>query len=277
MTKFVADAKAARSGKSRSLTGKDRRKELENFQRTGYHPSQLRGENALPKLPVHSLARPFYFLDYCLGHGSQKQSLKRIVIELYQDIVPAAVGHFMSQCAPGTRIQKISGLACFGQFQHQASSLMLKAEDSLRHVDGCVLSLARDGTGYAIVTARALHLDEKYQVIGRVRIGQEAVGAICSTPLRADDSPVDLIELVSNGTTDSTGEKEFDSNVDGKSKGDPKELLAEVRRDLQSAIQMGLKRKTMNENMNCIGGSEDMRRKKLAFADDTSSSSDEEE
>ena len=276
MTKFVADAKAARSGKSRSLTGKDRRKELETFRRTGYHPSQVRGENALPKLPVHSAARPFYYLDFCLGHGSQKESLERIVIELYQDIVPAAVGHFLSQCAPGTRIQKISkGLACFGQFQHQASSLMLKTEESLRHVDGCVLSVARDGTGYAIVTARALHLDEKYQVIGRVQIGQETVGAICSTPLRADDSPVDFVELISSGTTDSMGEKEFDSKVGGKSKADSKELLAEVRRDLQLAIEVGLKRKTMNEKINGTG-SEDMRRKKLAFADDTSSSSDEE-
>lgn len=271
-TKFVGDSLAARSGKVRGFSRKDRTRELDQFLKTGRHPSFGTHEGTLPQLPESRSTRPHIFFDYSMNGGK----IGRVVVELYQDIVPAAVGHVLTQCVNGgsyqhTRVHKIlKGLALFGGKSKKQEIMKFRVEPSLCHVDGCLLSVARDGLSYALTLARALHLDETYQVVGRVIRGAEVVDEICSMSAKADDSPVRQVEVSNCGTTDKDGEIEFDSF---KNKGpiDPNESLVEARKELQEALKIGIKRHKESEMV----ASKPKKVKKIMALDDSTSSDDE--
>lgn len=69
MTRFVGEAKDVRQGRVRRFpTGKEMKKEMEVFKRTGRHPA-LEGNNAdsLPALPERDMNRRHVFLDIRQG------------------------------------------------------------------------------------------------------------------------------------------------------------------------------------------------------------------
>lgn len=265
MTKFVSDALGARAGKSRGFTAKDRRKALEHFSSKGVLPSTSgRDEASLPQIPESKHSRPFVFLDYSVNG----KSVGRVVLELFADLVPSPVSLFLSACTTNgefryTRVHKIlKGLAIFGGKYLEKGMVKIREENMLRHVDGGLVSISRDGNGYAITVSRALHLDATYQVIGKVTKGLDIIEDLCGEQIKADDSPVQMIKIENCGTTDSQGEIEFSGNVD---KGSGK-ALEEVRQDLQCAIHAGLKRNNAESDVLPI------RKKIIAFAESESES-----
>lgn len=111
MTRFCPDAKPSRSGGSSALTGKDLKKRMEVFKKTGVHPdiaaAQQRaqqGSSALVPLPPHDANRDFIFLDLGLGQ-QQPRPLGRLVVELYTDMIPVrgAGGCTRARCHPHAR------------------------------------------------------------------------------------------------------------------------------------------------------------------------------
>jgi len=274
-TKFVGDSLAARSGKVKGFSRKDRTKELEQFLKTGRHPVSGAHEGSLPQLPESRSTRTHVFFDYSVNG----EKVGRVVVELYQDIVPAAAGHVLTQCVNGgsyqhTRVHKVlKGLALFGGKSKKQETMKFRVEPSLCHVDGCLLSVARDGLSYALTLTRALHLDETYQVVGRVVRGEEVVDEICSMSAKADDSPVRQVEVSNCGTTDKNGTVEFDS-FKNKNEGamNPGESLIEARKELQEALKVGIKTKRHQESEMA---SKPKKVKAIMALDDSSSSDDE--
>lgn len=244
MTKFVSDSLAARSGRSRGFSSKDRRKELEHYQTTGVLPSTSgQDEGSLPQVPESKHSRTHVFFDYSIS-GKQ---VGRVVIELFEDIVPSPALLFTSSATQGdfqhTRVDKIlRGMAIFGGKTPNRGTMKIKVDSSLRHVDGGLVSISRSGNGYAITMSRALHLDPTYQVIGKVTKGLNVVDDICSFQTKADDSPVQVIKIDNCGTTDSQGTVEFSGPSGKREIKDSPQVLEKVRKNLRCAIHAGLKR-----------------------------------
>lgn len=70
-TKFEGDAIGVRGKKFKSYTLKDRKKDLEEFRKTGVHPEieairQKRREEALSALPDEESGRPRTFLEFAV-------------------------------------------------------------------------------------------------------------------------------------------------------------------------------------------------------------------
>ena len=71
MTKFESEAIGVRSGRQKGglPTAKERKKELEEFVKTGVHASQAlaRNQPAIPTLPERDPHRPHVFMDFRVG------------------------------------------------------------------------------------------------------------------------------------------------------------------------------------------------------------------
>lgn len=271
MTKFVSDSLAARSGRSRGFTAKERRKELDTFRATGVLPSTSgRDEASLPQIPESKVSRPHIYYDYSMNG----KHIGRIVIELFSDLIPSPASLFCGSATSGdfqhTHVHKIlKGLVLFGGRKPEKETMKIKEESSLRHVDGGLVSVSRDGNGYAITMSRALHLDATHQVIGKVIKGLDVVDEICNCQTKADDSPVQMIKIENCGTTDTQGTVEYSGSSGKKDGKDTAQVLQEVRTDLKFAIQAGLKRN------NAETGPAQQRKKIAAFVESEASSSDE--
>ena len=271
MTKFVSDSLAARSGRSRGFTAKDRRKELEQFQATGVLPSTSgRNEASLPQVPESKHSRTHIFFDYSIGG----KDVGRVVVELFIDLLPSPASLFAGYVASGdfqhTRVDKIlKGLVIFGGKTPDKGAMKIKEDSSLRHVDGGLVSIARNGNGYAITMSRALHLDATHQVVGKVVKGLDILDTICNFQTKADDSPSQIIRIENCGTTDNQGTVEFSSLKGGKGSKDSAQILEEVRNDLRCAIHEGLKRSNPNAETT------QQKKKILAFEESESSSEEE--
>jgi len=271
MTKFVSDSLAARSGRSRGFTAKDRRKELEQFQATGILPSTSGlDEGSLPQVPESRHSRTHIFFDYSIS----SKHVGRVVVELFEDLVPSPASLFCSCVTQGdfqhTRVDKIlRGVAIFGGKTSNKVAMKIKEESTLRHVDGGLVSISRNGNGYAICMSRALHLDATHQVVGKVTKGLDVLDTICSFMTKADDSPVQMIQIENCGTTDYKGIVEFSGLSKRQEKKDSSQVLDEVRKDLHCAIHVGLKRNNPDSE------TARQRKKILAFEESSSSTSSE--
>jgi len=126
----------------------------------------------------------------------------------------------------------------------------MKRDASLRHVERGVVSISIDGTEICITLARALHLDDTHQVVGRVQAGMEVIEKVSALPTTADDGPAHAVTITRCGVTDAAGEAEFDVVEDdagkkgGASAAEALERdVAETRQAVSEALQAGLKRK----------------------------------
>lgn len=147
--------------------------------------------------------------------------------------------------------------------------MKIKEDSSLRHVDGGLVSIARNGNGYAITMSRAFHLDATHQVVGKVVKGLDILDTICNFQTKADDSPAQIICIENCGTTDCQGTVEFSSLKGKKESKDSAQILEEVRNDLRCAIHEGLKRSNPNAETT------QQKKKILAFEESESSSEEE--
>ena len=185
------------------------------------------------------------YLDFAYA-GS---NVGRIVVELYDDVIPSATNLFVSRCTSGaedpllhTRVHRIlRGLSIQGGRRggKGGEHIQIRREDSLRHVDKGLLSLGLDGKTYCLTLAKALTLDEEYLVIGKIVKGLGVLEMICELPTKADDSPSRALEVVKCGITDVTGEIEFDACARTRDKGGNENddaLVEKAKRGVQCVI-----------------------------------------
>ena len=100
MTRFVGESLSTRPGRSsKALLGKDRDKAMKEFLETGKHPIiektvQENASSALQPLPTLDINRPHIFLDL----QQQGKPLRRIIVELFEDLFPVVGAAFRHRC-----------------------------------------------------------------------------------------------------------------------------------------------------------------------------------
>lgn len=172
MTRFIGEAVGQRSGRSKGTSAKDLRKEMEDFQKSGRHAEldQAAAAERVPALPERDMNRPHIFLDL----RQNNKLLGRLVIEIFEDLLPTTARHLMNRCREGmedtfksTSVHKlIPDLAAFGGLSRgykQHSSTKLKQNGKLHHSQKGALSISLTGAEFAITFAKALTLDSSHQ------------------------------------------------------------------------------------------------------------------
>eukprot|EP00882_Tetradesmus_deserticola_P006761 GHRQ01007117.1.p3 GENE.GHRQ01007117.1~~GHRQ01007117.1.p3 ORF type:complete len:116 (+),score=40.05 GHRQ01007117.1:230-577(+) len=98
-TRFVGEAIAHRSGRAKSsYTNKELRKNMEQFLQTGVHPDLERAKQSagvVVALPDPDAHRPHIFLELTVDN----RNAGRLVIEMFEDMAPAAARHLINRCA----------------------------------------------------------------------------------------------------------------------------------------------------------------------------------
>ncbi|GIL54656.1 hypothetical protein Vafri_10384 [Volvox africanus] len=279
-TKFVGDAVSVRRKAAPNDTVKGIKRNLDKFLETGVHPEieRMRQEraNQLPVLPDLDVHRPYVFLDITLAG----KPLGRLVIELYDDIVPVAANHFRNRCLPGsaagiagTSFHKLlpryalhGGLPRGGSGSNSGSSgadgggIRLQPNTHLRSVEAGLVAVALVGDDFAITLDRALDLDRSHQVVGRIHKGRELLDALGDLRTLPDDSPVQRVVVQRAGPTNHLGNHE--ELGEGGSGGAGtllkdaatrlQEAAEETRSALMDALSEGLKRKRTHDSSSTV-------------------------
>lgn len=171
-------------------------------------------------LPSPSPLRPFVFLQFNVG----KMVVGKVVIEVFDDIVPTAAKYFISRCVAGgtenclvgKRVTRVLRGVCFvcdmNKLPDNATRVAPKAEPSLRHCEQGAVSVRCDGNDFCIALAATLpQYDATHQVIGRVvQTSIDVVENITDVSTTADDQPAKTIVISRTGKTDVHGEVEID-------------------------------------------------------------------
>ena len=147
----------------------------------------------------------------------------------------------------GTIFHKVQvNFAVFGGMSDRASAESFKAASSggFQHVDPGLLSVHEDGSHFALTLGRALALDKRYRVIGRVGTGMGVLAKLGDCEVSIDDDPVVPIQIVQSGLSDykGTGEVFGAVNSRGEDTVDAHKGLLEASVGVKNALQDGLKR-----------------------------------
>ena len=117
----------------------------------------------------------------------------------------------------------------------------------LHHSEAGLLSVAHDGTHFAVTLARALPLDAHYKVIGRVGKGSEVLAQLNGIVSDTEGAPEHPITVSQCGTTDHRGNNESLSAAGATSASAAAENmrgnLAGASAGVADALAAGLKRK----------------------------------
>jgi cyclophilin family peptidyl-prolyl cis-trans isomerase len=155
----------------------------------------------------------------------------------------------------GTSIHKVQPrFAIFGGLGAASSGAASATPASagqrkLQHIDPGLLSVAADGSHFAITLARALVLDDNYRVIGRVGKGSELLAKFDEVQTDIEDVPEQPMTIDQCGTTDHRGLNETLSQAaaGGSSASDAAAVtrghLADASASVMDALAQGLKRK----------------------------------
>lgn len=266
MTRFIGEAVGQRSGRSKGTSAKDLRKEMEDFQKSGRHAEldQAAAAERVPALPERDMNRPHIFLDL----RQNNKLLGRLVIEIFEDLLPTTARHLMNRCREGmedtfksTSVHKlIPDLAAFGGLSRgykQHSSTKLKQNGKLHHSQKGALSISLTGAEFAITFAKALTLDSSHQVVGRVHVGMDILDKLNNTEVDFKDKPVVPVTISSCGMTDAQGTHESVEETAAalaKETETPEQAAARLQADaasvkdaLQDALQAGLGQKRKAE------------------------------
>lgn len=193
MTKFDGDALGVRGSAIGAVTSADRRRELEEWRRTGRHPELVAAAAAAAAadrpLPLPAPDRPHVYLQF----GST-----RLVYEVYDDLAPraacvllAAVDSGSAGAAAVTRVD--AGVAATLTLPPPADGVSRPppppgaAETTIQHM-GLVLTVSRDDSSSMLLTLqpRTRAFDASHAPAGRLvhgdvdtvaRVGMRATGA----------------------------------------------------------------------------------------------------
>ncbi|GFR49701.1 hypothetical protein Agub_g11852 [Astrephomene gubernaculifera] len=258
-TKFVGDSVSVRQKAPANDTVRNIKRNLDKFLETGVHPEieRMRQEHAnqLPALPDLDVHRPFVFLDIAVAG----KPLGRLVVELFEDVVPVAASHFRNRCMPGssggiagTSFHKLlPRYAIYGGMSSRAGDgVRLQPHTGLRAVEGGLVAVALSGQDFAIALDRALDLDRSHQVVGRIHRGRELLDTLGDLRTLPDDSPVQRVVVTRAGPTNHLGNHEDLEEAAAAAAGPPKdaatrlqEASEEARAAVMDALSEGLRLK----------------------------------
>ncbi|KAK9830661.1 hypothetical protein WJX74_001175 [Apatococcus lobatus] len=265
-TRFVGEAVGVRAGRAKAgLSAKQMAKDMEHFQKTGRHPaipSRSEQDFGLPPLPIPIIHRPHVFLDLKAG----SRPLGRLVIEIYEELIPVAAQHFINCCRPGMRdslqstpIRRIlPDLAFFGGApQGSKAPLHMRRNTRLQHVERGCCSIAVTGSEFAICFTRSLPLDDTHQVVGRVRLGDDILTEVNGLATDAHDAPIQSLMINDCGLTNHEGQHEAlsaEARAALDKKDTPEEAAAKLAAQaaaagdsVREALQTGLSEKRKAE------------------------------
>lgn len=253
-TKFVGEAIGARNQRPSGQSGKELRQQMQRFIETGHHAEIELAEREKnlrrPPVPLPDLDvnRSFVYMDISIGG----KPAGRLVIELFDDMVPAAANSFRSRCLPGsagglqgTLFHKLlPTYAIFGGKRtiRYESVPQLQSTNNLRHVELGVVSVSLSGDEFAISLGRSLVLDAAYQVVGRVHLGKEIIDSFNAIRILPNDAPREDVAIMQCGATNPQGTHESlaeDGPVE-KQVANLKEESKKARCAVMAALQVGL-------------------------------------
>jgi cyclophilin family peptidyl-prolyl cis-trans isomerase len=226
MTKFDSVQISHRKGKQASTyTTAELRKNMAIYKATGVHPElEQRAASAAEVsrgLPSSDPERPHVFFELVKqsGNGSERVTIGTIVVEVYEDIVPAAGNAFVLRATGGgaglgglvryenTEMHRVvSSVRVDGGQQTVADGntggvpLESNAKRDLPHAKGAV-SLSAEGPTFTVAIGACPHLDGKQQVIGRVTSGVEVLERISDVKVDDDFAPFEPIYIGACGIT----------------------------------------------------------------------------
>ena len=244
MTKFDnVQISHRKSRQATTYTTAELRKNMEIFKRTGVHPELAsRAENAAaekPDLPEADAERPHVFMDLAVG-SSPLKPLGTLVIEVFQDVAPAAAREFTLRITgggagragfvayertlihkivdgvrleggrpgPGTSGAKGGGANNRGGGQQGWGLYGVPVEECRRLCHCCagVVSLSQTTSEFTITAGPAHHLDGKQQVVGRVVRGIEHVEKLSEAEVDdVDFTPIERVTVTACGMTTAGG------------------------------------------------------------------------
>lgn len=216
MTRFVGEAIGHRKGQAQGPD--NRRKKMEAFLEGKGHEdielAQRLRDRKIPELPEHDPHRSFVFMDVSIG----KHPAGRLIIELFDDVIPVGATHLRNRCLSGSHIG-LAGCEVTRHVPHYASFLgkcssagdgiRLRPSNELRALDPGTVSISMSGDEVAISLARALCLDtDGYQVVGRVWKGKDVIEMLNEVSSGPDSVPYNKITVTKTGATNSKGDFE---------------------------------------------------------------------
>jgi cyclophilin family peptidyl-prolyl cis-trans isomerase len=234
----------------------------------------------MPPLPTPLRSRPHIFFQFSIN----RKDVGRVVVELFDDILPAPARHVQARCTSaardtfaGTCIHKILGGTSIygGKSRHYTDVVSMKRDSSLRHVAAGTLSVSEDGGELCFSLAKALQLDDTHQVIGQITKGREIIERIAQiTTKGGDDFPSQPVVVEKCGLTDADGA--VDVEISGGKLGVEGEGVLDREEDAtKNAVAEALGKKKPQKG----GSSGDLKKKKKSKFDDVllggSSSGDE--
>lgn len=240
-TKFEGAAIGNRQSRGGgAVSGKEARKAMDTFKKTGKHPhlggrdgeaadlahaAELNVFDDAGKLPPRNAKRPHAFMSV----QTAPDSVVHMQFELFDDINPLAARSFRLLCA-GTEEDGLTTGSCYrglpfhkvlpnqcvegGNMELGKKSVphleqREKAGGRLGHACAGVVSLSPEGTGFTISLAPASHLDFSRIVVGRIVGGHLAVttiGEALQANVKNEKLPVPFVEdcgaLGSSGVSD---------------------------------------------------------------------------
>ena len=174
-----------------------------------------------PGLPPEDPDRPHVFMDF----SADGASLGTIVVEVFQDLVPASAKEFILRVTgagagragfisyENTRVHKIvDGVRVEGG---RASSSAVPGASPGVPRDGPTtplprrrgrrLSLSLRSSEFSVTLGPCAHVDDTFQVVGRVVRGRDALSALSATETDADCAPTRNVVVAACGTTGAAG------------------------------------------------------------------------
>lgn len=125
-------------------------------------------------LPDPDQHRQYVFLDLTVA----KQPAGRLVIELFDDMAPAATSRFKNRCMPGATGSLLNAqfhklVPYYGIFGGKnpaaADGVKVQQHSRLQHAEVGAVSLSHDGDEIAIALARSPAMDASHQVTATLR------------------------------------------------------------------------------------------------------------
>jgi cyclophilin family peptidyl-prolyl cis-trans isomerase len=208
----------------------------------------------LPDLDVN---RAHVFLDIAVAG----KPAGRLVVELFDDIIPVGANHFRTRCLQGA-VGWLQGAAFhkllphYGVFGGRSAAagqgLKLARNDKLQHAEAGAVSVSLTGDEIGISLGRSIPMDNTHQVVGRVTKGLDVLESFSSIALNPDDSPTDSIRITKCGATSHTGS--HDALDDATRKETAEQTAARLQREsakarssVLAALEVGMKRKANEE------------------------------
>ncbi|WIA22889.1 hypothetical protein OEZ86_009830 [Tetradesmus obliquus] len=260
-TRFVGEAIAHRSGRAKtSYTSKELKKNMEKFLETGVHPDLERAKQSASSgvvvaLPDPDSQRPHIFLDLSVDN----RSVGRLVVEMFEDVAPAAARHLINRVQQGASAslhnckfhKLLPYYALYGGKSASASfpgGQGVPLNSRLQHMMRGAVSVSRDGSDFAICLGKCLTMDETHQVVGVVRQGLDLLDLLDDIPRSPDDTPLMAIKVVKCGNTNAPGSHESLDEALAKETPEAaaarlKQQSADTRSAVMEALQQGMSHK----------------------------------